>query len=224
MQPTARCLFEALETRQLLSGFIDLPGVMPTALDLPHINLMIRRPGGDPLAAYLDGGTTFNIDALYSTGASGIILSGATADALGINRITHDGQTVFYSDVGITASDYFNVSESLMLHLAPSHPDADLDNLASWIAVYTQGFGSLHAKISGQDGLDIIGMPAMADRVVVIDPKPLNSFNDTLRTYVYAPGTPYDADFSAWDPGIPSANLNVQLTYSSFAQIGRAHV
>src|SRR3712207_7415611 len=53
-------------------------------------------------------------------------------------------------------------------------------------------------------------------RSVVMDGRPLNDVNnlDTMRTYVYNPGTPFNPSESETDPGIPSADLHVDLSYA----------
>ncbi|MEM6312757.1 MAG: hypothetical protein AAF743_01650, partial [Planctomycetota bacterium] len=81
------------------------------------------------------------------------------------------------------------------------------------------------------------GMPAMDGRVIVMDTKPTNDFDDFfngvlgggqlpgdietldvfMRTFSYAPGTPFDAT-NEFDPGIPETNLHVSLSYADFGK------
>src|SRR4030095_11199909 len=104
---------DALEPRLLLAATI-IDGVQPAALDQPRINALLRRPGSDPLSS----DATFSIEAFLDTGASGILLSNETADALGIERATFSNQTITFSDVGVAGSDNFHVSEPISIHLA----------------------------------------------------------------------------------------------------------
>jgi hypothetical protein len=60
-------------------------------------------------------------------------------------------------------------------------------------------------------------MPAMVGKVIVMDPKPVNSFSDTMRTYVYAPAAPFNRGESGRNPGIPRTDRHIRLTYVSFA-------
>src|SRR5687767_2580726 len=59
----------------------DIIGVQPAALDQPRVNAVIRYPtSADPLYADLgDGSRSFNVQAYFDTGASGVLLSNNTA-------------------------------------------------------------------------------------------------------------------------------------------------
>lgn len=204
----------------------DIPGVQFAALDQPRINAYLTRtPGGAPIVADIFGYQTFNVQAYYDTGASGVLLSNNTADFLEIARSTWNGQDVVFSDIGVGGADDFNVSEPLHVSLAPFHPDRDVDNLASYQSVYTQQFGPIRTQIGPINNsnpnpllsdLDVFGMPTFTGKVVVLDPKPVDSFQDTMRTYVYNPGTPYNPALADTDPGIPVTSRSVKLSYVSF--------
>lgn len=202
---------------------LDIPNVQPAALDQPRVNALLRRaPTEDPLGGIdIFGETIFNIQAFYDTGASGVVLSDLTADFLGVQRAQFAGSLVVFEDVGVTGSTTFNVSEPLYTALAPFTPFVDINNPATVASVYDQAFGPLRAQIGGSTnplliGLDIFGMPAMQGKVVVMDPKPVDTFADLMRTYVYDPGTPFDPEQSTTDPGIPSTNRHVRLSYAAF--------
>jgi hypothetical protein len=66
-------------------------------------------------------------------------------------------------------------------------------------------------------GLDVIGMPAMQNMVMVMDAKPVNTFADTMRTYLYPAGTKYSDATANNDPGIPITHRHVRLSYANFA-------
>jgi hypothetical protein len=208
---------------QSVSAF-DIAEVQPAALDQPRVNALLRRaPTGDPLSGVdiIFGDTIFNIQAFYDTGASGVVLSDATADFLGVQREEFGGSLVVFEDVGVGGSATFNVSESLHIALAPFSPSVDINNLDTVSVVYDQSFGPLRAQVGGiihplLPGLDIFGMPTMQGRVVVMDPKPLDTFADLMRTYVYDPGTPFDPGQVETNPGIPATNRHVALSYASF--------
>jgi hypothetical protein len=231
----------------------DITGVMPASLDQPRVNAIVRYPVGnvglsDPL--YADdpffGGKYFNIQAFYDTGASGILLSTATADALqtasdtepGVHHQTYNGQPVTFEDVGSVGTDTFNVSVPVHIQVAPFHPDYDeriaaaeeeFNNSGSTSTVgsiYRQSFGPLRTQIGptnpnpdpNLEGVDILGIPAMKGKVVVMDPKPVDAFIDTMRTYTYDPGTVFNKAAADTDPGIPSTTRTVKLSYGSFDQ------
>jgi hypothetical protein len=42
-----------------------------------------------------------------------------------------------------------------------------------------------------------------------------------MRTYVYNPGTPYDPNQDATNPGIPDTSLHIQLSYASFDRFSK---
>lgn len=205
---------------------LDVANTQPVALDQPRVNMLLRRTQtGDPLGGMdIFGDTIFNIEAFYDTGASGLVLSDLTADFLGVQRSQFNGSLVVFEDVGVTGSDTFNVSEPLYMAIAPYTPSVDINNPANVSAVYDQHLGPVRMQIGGSTnplllGLDILGVPAMQGKVVVMDPKPLNGFPDILdlmRTYVYDPGTPFDPGQLDTNPGIPATNRHVRLQYAGF--------
>jgi len=120
----------------------------------------------------------------------------------------------------------------LHIGLAKYHPDADIDNPNTYTTVYNHTVGPVRVQIGpllqeGQEpnpdlaGLDVFGIPTMQGKVVVMDPKPTNSYLDTMRTYVYSPGTAMNSGtLLTSDPGIPTLNdamsRHVKLTYADF--------
>jgi autotransporter-associated beta strand protein len=209
----------------------DIIGVQPAALDQPRINgYVARNPAGPPLIADLGGGVqTFNITAFFDTGASGILLSPDTSELLGVATTLFNSEPVIFSDVGVGGTSDFLVSEPLHVGLARFHPDADVDNLETYQTVYNQTYGPMRTQIGPINvepdpilqGLDVFGTPLMANKVFVMDPKPVNTFVDTMRTYVYNPGTPFNKNTADTDPGIPTLNnpetsRHIRLSQGSF--------
>jgi len=204
----------------------DIPNVQPVALDQPRVYALLRlTETGDPLAGFdvTFGEDIFNIEAFYDTGASGMVLSHCTADFLGVPR----APGVVFEDVGVTGVDTFDVSEPLYVGIAPYTPSVDINNPVTASAVYDQSFGPLRTEISEIGDctdpfdigvLDIFGMPAMQGKVVVMDPKPLDTLLDLMRTYVYDPGTPFDPGQLETNPGIPATNRHVPLHYAGFGR------
>jgi len=210
---------------------VDIEGAQPAALDQPRVNVILRREAkGKALAAKADGGLagllggkedkeakTINIQAFLDTGASGIMLSGKTAEAMGIKHTVanREGkqQPVVFHDIGVGGSDQFQVSERLFISMMPDSSEADDEK------DYSVGFGPVRTQISQgggiieelTGGLDVMGMPAMKGRVIVIDPRPVNTFGDTMKVKVLSPR----------DKQIPATDLNVKLTMVSFARFVR---
>jgi len=223
----------------------DIEGVQPAALDQPRVNVMLRRDSRQlPLAG--KAGTdlldlmeakpkakkTYNISAFLDTGASGVVISAKTADAMGVLRATVRSATtgqmqrVLFHDVGVGGTDRFEVSEPLYVAMAAYAPGTDTEDpgrdyrMLPWamraqVGPLGGGAGLLEALVGS---LDVMGMPTMAGKVVVIDPKPVNGFDDTMRTYVYEARTPYNAAQAKRNPGIPPVNRHVKLSYASFAR------
>ena len=226
---TAPLAIEPVESRLLMAvAPIDIEGVYNASLDQPRTYAMLQTsPGADPLTAKdpLFGIETFTVEAFYDTGASGVLLSKETADALGVNRTTHNGETVLFEDVGVGGSSYFEVSQPLYISLAPFGVERDLDNPDTYPSVYTQKFGGIRAQVNELSAdealmpLDVFGMPTMAGKVIVMDARPPSSDGldfGLMRTYTYDPGTPYNAAEDDNDPGIPQTNLHVDLSYAGF--------
>jgi hypothetical protein len=214
---------QALEPRLLLSQTIDISGTQAAALDQPQIHVIFRdSPNGNPL-----GGDSPNdgldVAAFLDTGTSGTLLSQESASALGIDSATYDGQPVQFTDVGIAGSAPFDVSTPLYGNMAPY---TTLYGSDMPVSAYTQSFGPISIELNPEPAddligpLDIMGMPTMAGKVMVLDPSALaatdpNDF-DSLRTYLYSPGTPFDAATADSDPGIPTTNFHVKLSYADF--------
>jgi hypothetical protein len=223
---------------------LDQPRVNVLMRRQPQEKPLSAKAHGGLLEGLLGGGgagggdvETFNVQAFLDTGASGILLSSNTADGLGIRRLTAttDAQTtrpttrqvkVIFHDIGVGGGDEFNVSEPIYAWIAPFTPGTNTQNTADYSQRTDQAFRAQIGPLNLGGGileqlvladLDVFGMPAMAGKVVVMDPRPVNGFDDTMRTYVYEPGTPYRAAREKSDPGIPATNRHVKLTYVSFA-------
>src|SRR2546423_2191968 len=163
----------------------EIEGVQPAALDQPRVHIHLRRqPTGLPLRAKANGEATINIQAFLDTGASGILLSKTTADALGVKPETAGKDDVVFRDVGVGGGDQFRVSEPLYLFVAPygkngEPTDADLYPISVGPVRAQLGFASgLMDMLTG--GLDVVGMPAIKGRVIVLDPKPVDTLADTM--------------------------------------------
>jgi len=208
----------------------EITGVQPAALDQPRIYMLLRRtPAGPPLAAKGDKGlagllglgkddkdaATFTIEAFLDTGASGIMLSSDTASALGIQPAQLNNQPVIFEDVGVAGSERFGVSESLVASFAAYSSTTAGDDPASYskpsapLRLQLRPAGGILDMLTG--GLDVAGMPAMANRVVVMDPKPVNTFADKIRTSILQPT----------DATIPKTACHIPLTYVSFQRFTR---
>ncbi len=166
---------------------------------------------------------------------------GVNASNPGIPLEQVGGTNVVFSDVGVGGSQDFNVSVPLEIGLAPYNQflGDQLDDITTYNTLYNTQFAGIRAQI-GQpltdvdnpllEGLDVFGMPTMAGKHVVMDNRGINryineviagnpdstDYFDTMRTYVYDPGTPYNPAETDSNPGIPETDLHVQMSYASF--------
>lgn len=227
---------------------VEIEGVHNISLDQPRVNAIVSPAGSiQPYVADIFGVQAFNIQAFYDTGASGVLLSNNTASFLfgeltnpGVPLATINNKPLIFEDVGVAGSDRFAVSVPVDFALAPFHPDADQaisDAEGAYPAItdamiqsiYTQRFTGIKAQVGPYDNelansnpllsdLDVFGMPTMKGKVLVMDPTPVNTFMDTMRTYIYNPGTPYNPAAADTNPGIPDTDYKIKLTYASFEQ------
>jgi hypothetical protein len=176
-----------------------LENVHEAALDLPRIYFLLKRePSGPPLMT----GGHFEVNyAFLDTGASGIVLSRETAGLMGL---AVDPKARF-ADIGVGGVEYFNVCEPLYLGLA-GYDAQNPGDLRSY-RVIGPGRFQIRKNTAGFLGepLDIIGMPAMNGRVVVLDSGATNSLG-YFSANIKNPG----------DPAIPKVDLEVALRFRNF--------
>ncbi len=214
---------EALEPRYCLTTF-DISGVQAAALDQPQIHAFFRTTAnGAPLTATDGGFSSFDVQAFLDTGTSGLLLSQETAQGLGIGSSKFNNQTVTYADVGVAGAELFDVSQQVFTALAPFIPTADVDNPANYNTVYTQKYGPVRTQITRTAAddligpLDILGMPLLNGKVMVMDPRPVEQI-ENMHTFVYDPGTPFNPNAHDTNPGIPTTNRHVKLSYGDFTR------
>ncbi|HYE18877.1 MAG TPA: dockerin type I domain-containing protein [Tepidisphaeraceae bacterium] len=120
---------------------------------------------------------------------------------------------------------------------------------------YTQTVANVRAQVGpfiGEDpsdpndnplvsDLDVFGMPLIKGRVMVMDPRPVEklmnggqpAYNEAtgeqedirMRTYLYAPGTPWRPLTVDSDPGIPLTTRSVRVSkanFNAFSKVGTA--
>jgi hypothetical protein len=220
----------------------DIEGVLPASMDQPRIYVAIARDAkSKPLAAKggAAGGLadilgealgekkrrpaageaggeeelgTFAVDAFLDTGASGIMLSKPTAEALGIAPMkTRDGQPVTFYDVGVGGMESFLVTDAFVLRTCDYGGNTDGDDLARYappaapLRLKIRESSGLMDELTG--GLDVVGMPIMMNRVMVVDARPLAKY-EKLRTSLVPPG----------DKSIPAVDSTIALTYVDYAR------
>ncbi|MBV8781986.1 MAG: aspartyl protease family protein [Phycisphaerae bacterium] len=203
-------------------GGDEFDGVQPAALDQPRVNVIIRKQGqAAPLSGKTDLGETSNVEAFLDTGASGVLLSEHTANLLSVARERIGNAEARFEDVGVGGGDQFVISEPLTVAIAAS--DADVDVAPETIRnVYRLSFGPVRTEIGPIGGgmlnallreamgdLDVVGMPAMSGKVVVMNADAVNKIADKIHTAVYDPKS---------DAGqIPKMSRHIRLSFVDFA-------
>ena len=176
-----------------------LEGTYEAAWILPQIYfLMKREPNGAPLE--YEGFFEINYGYL-DTGASGILLSYETASQMGV-MIEVGAEFV---DTGVGGNEYFYVAEHLYLGLTSmdvTDPyDTDIyDITGPWRFQITQTTAN---PLIGP--IDLVGMPAMAGKVVVLDSAATNNF-DFFYADIYEPN----------DSNIPDIDFEVPLRFEKY--------
>src|SRR5215212_7651842 len=99
---TPSMMLEPVEPRLMMAAPapVDIEGVYDAALDQPRSYALLQRsPDQDPLTAIdpLFGTETFTLEVFYDTGASGVLISKESADALGVQHAEYNGQPVEYA-------------------------------------------------------------------------------------------------------------------------------
>jgi hypothetical protein len=215
----------------------DIKDVWPAALDLPRV-----------YAAFEYNGTVLSIDpndpeafipawCFLDTGASGVLVSSQTRDLLQMPQaFAPDGVTpVEFGDVGVGGQQLFDVSETLTVRIAPQHPSVDpyvfdgnyeafnsvTPNVRTHMGtpIITEPPNPIDILLST---LDVIGMPAMRGKVMVMDPRPTdkvialitdpNADLDDLDIFIHT--SLHDANNAA--APIPQTSRTVKLSYASF--------
>lgn len=225
--------------------------VLPAAVDQPRICIAFA-PASDPTNPFtgegIGGGEDIQIRAFWDTGASGIVLAPLYAEAIEMSLYQFGGQDVIFSDVGAGGTVPFNVSEQVVMRIAPSlglydgEPPYDVyGDPASFMTLY-DAVGPTPSRLQigpiGSEGdLNVVGMPTMVGRKNVFDPRPtdniiklfdedpnndLEGLDSFYRSYsyprVYELGTiPPGSSDPLVNPGIPSADVSVSLSYADFS-------
>ena len=199
----------------------EIDGTYEGSVDLPKILFLLKHsPGEPPIPSSSEGMFAVNY-AYLDTGASGILLSLETAEDLQI-AIDANGQFV---DTGIAGDEYFNVSEPLYIGTADYNAANPEDPNIYYL------YGPWHFQVSKEpaesllgEPLDVIGIPVMAGRTVVL--KPVRDYNIGDIDFGVSGdddgggdlGMPYfTADIKdPNDPNIPATDFQVALRFEKF--------
>lgn len=196
-------IFAASSVAPADEGDLNFDGVFEYALDLPRILFLMKRdPNGGPLL--YEGNFAVNW-AFLDTGASGILLSKDTTDYLEI-EIDPNGE---YIDVGVGGFEAFDVSEPLYFATyIYDLEDPNIDIPESYF--YSGGPWRTQVKknLAGpwpDEALDILGIPVMAGKTVILYPGLTNELG-LFASEIVEPNSLY----------IPAVDFNVPLRFEKY--------
>ena len=121
----------------------------------------------------------------------------------------------------------FAVSEPIFLSIAPMTPTVNTDQKEAIAGTYNLTAGPFRAEIGPLGGgmdfltalatgdMDIVGMPVIWGKIVVLDNRDVNAMTDKIRTYIYDAGK---AGRRADHAPIPKTSQHVKLSFTSFAR------
>ncbi|MEM9789920.1 MAG: hypothetical protein AAF842_05885 [Planctomycetota bacterium] len=192
----------AAQQSEMLKDLLSDPALQGMAGELKSqgIDLESMLAGGS-------GGGPGAFTAFLDTGASGMMISGTQAAAMGLElATTSGGREVTFVDVGVGGAVNFGVTNPLYVELTPHGKGTIGEHDAGpyrWKV--KPGGGMLEAMVGP---VNLVGMPAMMGRVMVIDASGLGDLQ-LLKTSLLPPRHP--------DIPRPSRDtLRVPLTYVDF--------
>jgi hypothetical protein len=184
----------------------EIEGTYEASIDLPRILFLLKSSPNEPP---LPIGEDFEINyAFLDTGASGILLSRETADYMQFD-IDANAQ---YVDTGVGGDEYFDVSEPLYIGTAdyealdPYDPDIYYLN-GLWRFQISREYAEWP-----MEPIDVLGIPVMAGRTVVL--RPITDFNifGEDEDWPYFTADIKDPN----DPNIPSVDFQVALRFEKY--------
>ena len=181
----------------------QIDGTLPFG-DIPNIWILFRRtPGGEPLADPQE----VLVQAFYDSGASSILLSRETRDFLGINAEPNAS----FVDVGVGGEEEFEVSEPLYIALAnhslleePTENEFHED-LGPWRLMLTID----EVEDVLQEPIDVVGVPGMAGKTVVIKVEIIDIMGFQIPYYV-------TQIMESNDPCIPELDIEIKVQFTNF--------
>jgi hypothetical protein len=239
----------ATDIEGVLPGALDQPKINVLFRRAPAGDPLTTGSTTNPedftVNAFLDTGASGHLLSNETAGYHDPTDPSNDEEGLGIQRdASIGGQRTVFEDVGGGGAVQFNVSEPLYMQIASHNQNTAFGDPSDPLTFRPQlsDFGPVSGPVRTQIGpvvrpaqfdplqnLDVIGMPAMLGKVTVMDNRGLNKFAatqdlddaDVLDTYVYNPGTPFNAADAAEpqlsvNPGIPNTNRHLKLSYANF--------
>lgn len=210
-----RALFAAILAASLCpissvrAGDLEIHGTQAAAIEIPNIYGVVRRPGdnsGGPLDQ--NGDSSYAFQAYLDTGTSGIILSYEDTDFREVEaQLDASGNPVVFGDIAIGGLVEYHVSEVLDLRLGRYTAESffDVFTPAETNAYFNQVTPAIRAQLSTTPAdpffgnpLNLVGMPALKDKVMVVDSRLYNhlaGIDETTLEVTYNGGIEDLVDF-----------------------------
>jgi hypothetical protein len=188
----------------------EIDGTYEASIDIPRIYFLLKdSPEGPP--RLVDGVFELNYGYL-DTGASGILMSRETADTM---QIAVDANAVFV-DTGIGGDEFFYVSEPL--YIGTLSFDSDIPENPDIYHLYPQWRFQVSQEYVDPllgEPLDVLGIPVMAGRTVVL--KPITDFNIFDESGDSSGSMYFTADImDSNDANIPATDFQVALRFEKY--------
>ena len=172
-----------------LAADINLGPLDGIAIDQPRVLFYFTEPGTDTIVGPNFGDNT----GLLDTGANGLLLSSGAYDLQGFHApftpaLNSDGQPVTYYESGVSGVEAMTVYQTYDMQFS------GLQGTPVQLVQNVHAFGNPSVDLGVSA---VIGMPAMAGRVVQIDPKPItygfSGFDLTQTQFYTTPPAPNTA-------------------------------
>jgi hypothetical protein len=190
----------------------EIEGTYEASWDLPVIWFLLKHSPNEPPIT-IEGEFVPNY-AFLDTGASGILLSLETAEMM---QIAIDANAQFV-DTGVGGDEYFDVSEPLYIGTADYNAADPYDPNIYYL------HGPWHFQVSREYAdpfigpLDVLGVPVMAGKTVVITPVKDFNFFDEEGNEVDLPISTADIK-DPNDPNIPAVDFQVALRFEKYINL-----
>ncbi|MEM0915545.1 MAG: hypothetical protein AAGK09_13160 [Planctomycetota bacterium] len=167
---------------------------------------------GEAIGQLAGGGGAGAFTAFLDTGASGVMIAGSQAAAMGLEyERSDDGRRVTFEDVGVGGAEEFAVTTPLFVDLGTFAGGEIGEHMRGPFRLQVKPGGGMLENLTGP--INLAGMPLMVRRVMVMDASGMSDL-ELLKTSLLPPGHP--------DVPRPDANtITVPLTYVDFAGFTR---
>jgi len=200
----------------VLSAPGESPRTYASALDQPELDAVLFESG----SVITDAGEPVIFEAFIDTGASGFVISHLQATgeegvpSLGLGASDFVGE---YTETGVGGSEVGDTTTAFGVRVLNGEPGmGNSGNIAQFVDYGSQSLWVRRSAGPGEvvplpligplvDPLNVVGMPAIRQQVMVMDPTPLSSLG-RMQTHLLPVG----------DAGIPQTNITFDLYLKDF--------